>query len=142
MLPSDKQQQLVERFLLIEDAHERMALIVDRARHQAPLSPGDRCEENRVQGCVSRVWIVPSAAEGVCHFRVDADSALVKGLAALVCEVYEGAAPREVAVFESEILSKLRLLDHLSPTRRHGLDQVRCFIRSFALSAASAAHAP
>ncbi len=137
MTPTDKEQQMIERFLLVEDAHERMALIVDRAKRQPALSPEEKSEENRVQGCASRVWIVSSVTEGTCHFRLDADSALVKGLAALICEVYEGAAPREAAAFETEILAKLHLLDHLSPTRRNGLDQVRRVIQTFAASAAS-----
>jgi cysteine desulfuration protein SufE len=132
MLLHEKQQQIIERYLPVEDWHERLALIVERARRLPPLTEAERCEANRVQGCASRVWIAAALAENRCRFRVDADSTLVKGLAALLCEIYDGAAPEEVVEVEPEALEALRLSDHLSPTRRHGLEAVRRVIRSFA----------
>lgn len=132
MLPAEKQQRLAAQYLPIEDPQERMALLVDRARQARPLPETERTEENRVQGCVSRVWL----DGGRCRFRLDADSALVKGLAAVVCEVYEGSLPAEAAEFETTILEALRITDHLSPTRRHGLQQVGRSIREFARAAA------
>jgi cysteine desulfuration protein SufE len=77
--------------------------------------------------------------EGRCYFTLDADSSLVKGLAALICEIYHGAPAEEVAALEPTLLDDLRLADQLSPTRRHGLAQVRRAIREFAQQALSAA---
>jgi len=134
-LSREKEQQLIARFLPIEDVQERLALIVDRARRFAPLTDSERCETNRVQGCSSRVWIAASHESGICHFRLDADSTLVKGLAGLLCEIYDGTAAGDIAATEPTILESLHLIDHLSPTRRHGLEQVRRVIREFALAA-------
>jgi len=136
MLPERKQQELIEQYAAIEDLQERMALLVDRARKMPPLDPSLRTEEARVQGCMSRVWLAPVIEAGLCRFRVDADSTLVRGLAALICEIYDGAAPSEVLAVEPELLEKLQILPNLSPTRRHGLQQVRNAIRAFALRAA------
>jgi cysteine desulfuration protein SufE len=135
MLPEEKQRTIVERYLPIEDLHERMALIVARARRLPPLTAEERSDANRVQGCVSRVWIIPTLVDKHCHFRIDADSTLVKGLAALICEIYDGATPAEVVAFETEALAALHLIDHLSPTRRNGLEAVGRFIRNFAETA-------
>ena len=135
MRPHEKEQQIIARFLPIEDVQERLAVIVDRIRRIPALPEADRCEANRVQGCSSRVWVVASMEEGRCRFRLDADSTLVKGLASLLCEVYDGALPGDAASEEPTILEALQLLDHLSPTRRHGLEQVRRVIREFAAGA-------
>jgi cysteine desulfuration protein SufE len=135
MNPREKQSQMIARYLVIDDVQERLALIVERARKLAPLAETERCEANRVQGCSSRVWIVGTIEQERCRFRVDADSTLVKGLAGLLCEVYDDAPPEEVATVEPEVLEALRLSEHLSPTRRHGLEQVRGAIRNFAARA-------
>ena len=59
---------------------------------------------------------------------------LVKGLVALLCELYDGATPAEVASIEPEIFPALHLDRQLSPTRLHGLASVRAMIRAFAQS--------
>jgi cysteine desulfuration protein SufE len=136
MPPAEKQRQLTTQYLPIEDPQERLALLMDRARKVSPPTEGERIEANRVQGCVSRVWLVCTVQDGRCRFRLDADSALVKGLAALVCEVYEGSLPTEAAEFECTILDALKIAGQLSPTRQHGLEQVARKIRDFARGAA------
>ena len=137
MQPREKEQSLIQRYLLIEDVQERLALIVDRARKLPRLPDSDRTLENLVKGCSSRVWIAAALApEGRCAFQVDADSTLVKGLVTLLCEIYQGALPAEVAAFEPTVLEALHLTDHLTLTRRHGLAQARKSIREFAERAA------
>ena len=134
MLPAQLQQQLIDRYRLIEDPQERLAAVMSTGKKLPPLTEAERTEENRVQGCVSRVWVVGEVHEGRCRFRVDADSALVKGLAGFLCEIYQGASPAEVAAFEPTLLETLHLTDHLSPTRRQGLQQVWRTLREFAES--------
>jgi cysteine desulfuration protein SufE len=135
MLPERVQQQLVERYAVIEDLQERLPAAMSFGRKLAPLPEEDRTEANRVQGCTSRVWVIGEVRDGKCFFRLDADSALVKGLAAFLCEVYQGAAPEEVAAFESDLLETLHLTSQLSPTRVHGLQQVRRVLREFGAQA-------
>jgi cysteine desulfuration protein SufE len=135
MRPNVVQEQFVEQYSAIEDLQERMALIVDRARRLPPLPAEQKTEEARVQGCVSRVWLQSSCTDGRCAFRVDAESSLVRGLAAFVCEIYEGATPAEVEAVEPHLLERLGIATHLSPTRLHGLAQVRRAIREFARTA-------
>jgi cysteine desulfuration protein SufE len=133
---AQKQAELLSRFSVIEDLQERLAAVVSRAKKLPALAETEREERYRVQGCTSRVWLIGEVRDGACFFRIDADSSLVKGLAALVCEIYQGAPAADVATHEPTLLEDLRLADQLSPTRRHGLAQVRRAIREFALSAA------
>jgi cysteine desulfuration protein SufE len=137
MSPAEKQRQLVARFALIEDTHERLAAIVDWARRFPPLAEAEKSDAHRVPGCISRVWLLGTIEEGRCRFRLDADSALVKGLAALVCVPYDGATPAEAANFSAGAIEALDLAARISPTRLHGLAQVQRAIRAFAIARCS-----
>jgi cysteine desulfuration protein SufE len=133
-----RQEELIEQYSIIHDVQERMVLILDRARRLPPLAEAEKTDAARVQGCVSRVWLHATCVEGRCQFRVDADSALVRGLAAFLCEIYEGATPAEVEAVEPHVMERLGIAANLSPTRLHGLAQVRRAIRDFARAQAEA----
>jgi cysteine desulfuration protein SufE len=133
---AEKQRRLVDDYLVIEDPQERLAAIVDRARQSPPLPDAERTETNRVRGCVSQAWIAAGLRDGRCRFRSDADSPLVRGLLLLLCDLYSGATPAEVAATEPALLEELGLARNLSPTRLNGLRSVRAKIREFAAQAA------
>jgi cysteine desulfuration protein SufE len=129
---AEKQQKLIARFKLIEDSHERLAAIVSRGKKWPPLPEDQRTDASRVPGCSSRVWLVGRVEHGRCHFAMDADSPLVKGLVALLCELYDGATAAEIECIEPEIIPALGLERQLSPTRLNGLASVRTTMRTFA----------
>jgi len=138
---AEKQQRLIDDFLAIPDAQERLAAIVARAARSPALAlaPDERIEANRVPGCVSSVWLVAAVdpATRRLRLRADADSPLVKGLVALVCELYDDTPAGEAASFHADLLEKLAIAQNLSPTRRHGLASVQARIRAAAASGAS-----
>jgi cysteine desulfuration protein SufE len=129
---SEKQQHLVDDYALIDDAQERLALVVDRARRLPPLAEAERTDVQRVRGCVSLVHLVGEVREGQCYFRCEADSPLVRGLVALLCDFFSGATPADIAATDADPLEAIGLLKNLSPTRRHGLASARATIRAFA----------
>ncbi|HEY3900354.1 MAG TPA: SufE family protein [Chthoniobacter sp.] len=134
---AEKQQSLIARFRLIDDAHERLAAIVARGKKWPGVPEAERIDAHRVPGCTSRVWLIGRLEDGHCHFQMDADSPLVKGLVALLCELYDGATPGDILTTEPEIISALHLDRQISPTRLNGLASVRAMIRAFAERASS-----
>jgi cysteine desulfuration protein SufE len=133
-----KLHQVVEDLSIIDDPQERLAVLVDRARKQAPLPPADRTDVNRVNGCVSIVWLVSELRDGRCYFRSDAESPMVRGLAAFLCEFFSGFTPAEILSADPDPLDALGLARNLSPTRRNGLNAARAAIRAFAAKQAPA----
>lgn len=131
---AEKQQRLLDAFLPIPDPQERLAAIVARSAQIPALAPADRTDANRVPGCVSAVWLAAAIdpATRRLRLRIDADSPLVKGLVALLCELYDDTDPAEAATFQPELLEKLRITQNLSPTRRNGLAAVQARINSLA----------
>lgn len=138
MFLADKLQQVVDDLSMIDDAHERLALLVDRAKKTSPLGPAERAEENRVRGCVSVVWLAAEARAGCGFFRADAESPLVRGLVVFVAEFFSGAPLEEIATTTLDPLGTLGLAENLSPTRRNGLTATRATIQAFARRAISA----
>lgn len=130
MTVKQRQDQLIDDLLIIPDVQERLSVIVARAK--ASASDADRTDDNLVRGCVSRVWLATEVHEGLCHFRYDAESPMVKGLVGLLCEVYEGGAPQDVAAEEPHVIERLGLHKVLSPTRLNGLAAVRQKIKGCA----------
>ncbi len=117
---------------IIEDPQERLSALMSRAK-KWPAPPAEALmEENRVQGCQSRVWVVPALTEGVCRFPMESDAPMVKGLVALLCEIYDGGTPEEVAATEPTIFEELGFTRMVTPTRLNGLAEVRGRIREFA----------
>ena len=132
MSPAERQTQLAQELLRIEDLQERLAYVQDRAKRPAPLPPENRTDAFRIQGCATRVWLAPTFANGRCLFPVDSESLMVRGLALLLSGVYSGCTPEEVLGFETDILEVVKLGHRISPTRLHGLAQLRLAMQQFA----------
>lgn len=135
MSVSDTQARLIEDLAFIEDRQERLAAIVDRARRRPPFPESARTEANRVHGCISQVWVTGEVRGGRLHFQFDADSPLVKGLVALLVDLYEAGAPADIVATEPVLLNELGINRDLTPTRQNGLAAVRARIKSLAQSA-------
>jgi cysteine desulfuration protein SufE len=129
---AEKQRQIIDRYAVIEDRHERLAAIVARGQRWPEVPAEARTEAALVRGCTTPVWLDGSVEDGRCHFRLGAGSSLIKGLAVLLLELYENETPEAVAAFEPGLLAGLGLDRHISPTRLNGLDQIRRAIREFA----------
>ena len=132
MTTREKQAALIARYSIIEDAQERLAAIVARGRKWPAPTDAEKTDAHRVQGCVSQVWLVGEMEGARCRFRMAADSPLVQGLAALICELYDGEPADEIVAVELELLESLGLARQLSPTRLNGLASLRRTIREFA----------
>ena len=126
-----KQDALIEDLNFLPDPQERLAEIVRRgARHGLPEAA--KTPERRVPGCVSGVWVERVEEGGAAVFTCDADSPMVKGLAALLCDLYSGADAAEIATEEPRVWDACGLHKMLSPTRLNGLSALRERIKQLA----------
>lgn len=138
---TDRQRDLVDELMHLEDARDRLSAVVDRARKSPRLSPEERDARHLVAGCASSVWLRCEARDGRCYFRADADSPLVRGLVVLLAEFFSGATPKEIQQTNASPLETLDLIRTLSGTRRNGLAAVRAAIGTLAASIDSPAPA-
>src|SRR5689334_18377987 len=117
--------KLVSNFELLGDWEERYGYLIDLGKKLPGLPESEKTEAHRVHGCQAMVWLVlepdPERA-GALRIRADSDAFIVRGLIALLQLIFSGRTPEEsLGVDAKSTLSRLRLDQHLSPTRQHGL---------------------
>ena len=132
MTLSERQASICEKLAILPDPQERLAALVNRSSRVKIITEAERTDAALVPGCVSRVWVIGEITDGRIHLRMDAEAHLVKGLAAFLCELYDGAEATEAASFEPDALDRLGIARLLSPTRLQGLTQVCRRIRTLA----------
>lgn len=131
---AEKKNALVEEINLIPDPYERLGYIVDRGKKAEGLSDDLRIDSFKIEGCMSQLWVVPEFKEGLCHYHSESDSAIVKGIASLLCDFYSDAKPEEIVETDADFLGEVGITQHLSPNRRNGLSRIVESIQRFAQS--------
>jgi cysteine desulfuration protein SufE len=138
---------IIADFDLLDDWEDRYRYIIDLGRQLAPLPDLARTEGNKVQGCVSQVWLQTSVGDGPdpqVRFLGDSDAHIVKGLVAIILALYSGKPASQISATDAEALMKqLGLNEHLSPQRSNGLRAMVGRISrdaGMALGAAAALH--
>jgi cysteine desulfuration protein SufE len=134
MTLEQKKDALVEEITLIPDAYERLGYIVDRGKKADGLTEDLRIDSFKIEGCMSQLWVVPAYKEGLCSFKSESDSAIVKGIASLLCDFYSEAKPDDIRKTDADFLSEVGITQHLSPNRRNGLSRIVESIQHFAKS--------
>mgnify|MGYP001334083991 CR=1 FL=1 len=120
-------EEILEDFSWLESWDDRYGYLVELGRGLPPMDPADKTEETRIEGCQSGVWIKTTTAGSppVLTFVGDSDSAIVKGLVAIVISLVNGRSPKEILALDiPEFFAKLNLENHLSPTRKTGLNEM------------------
>lgn len=129
--PDEIAAELVEEFAFLDDWQARYAHVIDLGRALAPLSDDERTEANRVRGCASQVWLVKDAQPSGLRWRGDSDSALVKGLIALVLRLLSGQPADAILAFDATaFLRDIGLAEAITPQRSNGLAAMIARIRA------------
>ena len=133
-----------DNFSLLEDWDDRYRYVIELGRTLAPMPDEEHSAENKVQGCVSQVWLSrrwdrEAGKEPVLNYRGDSDAHIVRGLIAILLTLYSGRAPREILSLDAAaIFDEFGFRDHLTPQRSNGLRSMIERIRADARTAVAA----
>jgi cysteine desulfurase/selenocysteine lyase len=109
----------------LEDWAERYEFLIELGSKAPPLPDSLRTDTNRVRGCQSTVYLATRSSPGspgVLEFLADSDSALVRGLLAMLQRLFSGQHARDVLEFNlSGFLGRAGLESNLTMGRRNGL---------------------
>ena len=135
MTINESQDEIIEEFVELEDWMDRYQLLIDMGEEQPPLSNNEKTDDNLIDGCQSRVWIVCQRnADHTLSFRAESDALIVKGIVALVIRVLSGHTPQEILDAKLYFIDRIGLTEHLSPTRSNGLLAMIRQIRHYAMA--------
>lgn len=133
------QDELVEEFSIFDDWMDRYQYIIDLGKRLPDFPQDEKIEENKIKGCQSQVWFVAEQNnDDRLDFQAVSDAAIVSGLIALLLRVYSGRKPQDILDTEADFVTRLKLDQHLSPTRSNGLSAMLKAIYSFADEAVAA----
>ncbi|KAB2843040.1 MAG: SufE family protein [Melioribacteraceae bacterium] len=121
MTIQELQNELINDFEIFTDWEDRYAFIIQLGKELPQLPEEFKTEKYLLHGCQSQVWINAKLEDEKIIIEADSDSAIVKGLIALLIKVYSGQAPADILGNPPEFLAKLGIDHHLSPTRKNGL---------------------
>jgi cysteine desulfuration protein SufE len=131
-------------FELLEEWDDRYRYVIELGRTLEPMPEAEHSPENKVQGCVSQVWLSRRlerrAGGAVLKYVGDSDAHIVRGLIAILLTVYSGRSPQEIlATDATAVFDEFGFREHLTPQRSNGLRAMVERIRSDARSALAAA---
>lgn len=115
------------------DWEDRYKELIQLGRALPSISDEQRDEKYKVKGCQSQVWLVPEFKDGKVFFHADSDAVLVKGIIALLVNVYSGATPDEILTNKPDFLKEVGITDHLSMNRTNGLASMMKQIQMYAV---------
>jgi cysteine desulfuration protein SufE len=124
--PNTSFDEILADFELLDDWEDRYRYVIELGRRLEPLPDAERSAANKVQGCVSQVWLSTQVDRdgGVprLSFIGDSDAHIVRGLIAILFSLYSGKPADEIVRIDArERLGLLHLNEHLTPQRSNGL---------------------
>ena len=129
-------ESLLDDFALFDDWEDRYRYIIELGNNLAPLSDDEHNDVNKVPGCVSQVWLVSAPKGDGLEIRGDSDAHIVRGLVAILLDLYGDKSIAEIAAFDAEAaFSELGLGEHLTPQRSNGFYAMVQRIRNDAAAA-------
>lgn len=129
-------EELIDEFDFLDDWEDRYKLIIELGDELDDMPAELKTEENRVQGCVSNVWLVMDvqpADPPVISFSADSDSQIVRGLVAILLMLSSGRTANDILSLDIEsVFDRLELKKHLSRSRSNGFYSMVKRIRKLA----------
>ncbi|MDA7947687.1 MAG: SufE family protein [Hyphomicrobiaceae bacterium] len=120
-------ENILSDFDFLDEWEDRYRYIIELGRTLEPLDDADRSDANKVQGCVSQVWLAtkvePNGSDKGPRltFIGDSDALIVRGLIAILFAIYSGKPAAEILNTDAQaIFSNLGLGEHLTPQRSNG----------------------
>ncbi len=121
MTIAEIQQEIVDDYALFDDEMDRYEYLIDEGKKLAELPEAYRLDKNLVQGCTSKVWLHGEQKDGKMFYYADSNTAITKGIVALLLRVANAQSPSTVANLQFEFIEKSGLKEHLSSQRSNGL---------------------
>lgn len=125
-MAQERFEELVETFEFLDDWEDRYRHVIEMGKAFAPLDDALKVDATKVDGCASQVWIHPriegQGTGAIFDFAGESDAMIVRGLIAILHELYGGLSVTEVGQVDARAeLARLGLNDHLSSQRSNGL---------------------
>lgn len=129
---AEREAALLADFEVFDDWADRYRYLIELGEKLPALADAHKTEKNKVQGCQSQVWLVSRKEGDKILFEADSDSAITRGLIALLVHLFSGASSAEIAAANLSFIEKLGFAKHLSMSRANGFASMIAMIKRLA----------
>ena len=120
-----------ENLEMFDDDMDKYKYLLEQAKNAKKFPEEFRQETFKVDGCQAQVWLVPFIEKEKLFFHYDSDAFISKGMVTILCQIYGGRKPDEIAKANFELLSVLNLETLLTPGRRNGVYSMLMKIKEY-----------
>ncbi|AXH14398.1 sulfur acceptor/SufS accessory protein [Malaciobacter mytili LMG 24559] len=117
---------------LFDDDLQKYEYIIDLGKSLPNLEEEHKKDENLVQGCTSKVWLICEKKDDILVFKADSNAAIVKGLVKIILTIFNNLSAKEILDFDTQILQKLNLQEIITPNRQSGVQGMIKRIKEYA----------
>lgn len=115
------EEEIVEEFDLFDEQMDKYEYIIDLGKKLPALDSKFQTDDFLVRGCQSKVWLHAYEKDGKLFFEADSNTAITKGIVALLVRVLSGQSPTNIKNAQLGFIDKINLRAHLSSQRSNGL---------------------
>ncbi len=120
----EKEEDLLADFKMLLEWNDKYNYIMDLGAELPLLSDEEKNAENKVRGCQSASWLDVESKDGKLYFKGDSEAILGKGVISMLLNLLNGQPANEIARYDFHLIQAIDLPNHLSPTRKIGLESV------------------
>lgn len=124
--------EIIEEFSLFDDQMDKYEYIIDIGKKLPPLDPVFQTDDFLVKGCQSKVWLRAMKKDDRIYFEADSNTAITKGIVALLIRVLSGQTAEEIINAKFEFIESINLRAHLSSQRSNGLSAMILRMKAYA----------
>lgn len=114
-------KNISEDFNMFDNDLDKYEYIVDLGKELKSIDEKLLKDEFLIQGCTSKVWLIPEFKEGLLKFNAESNSVIVRGLVNILVSIFDNLEPKVILSFDFEGLKELNLEEIISPSRQNGV---------------------
>lgn len=143
LTPHAIQDELIQEFRFLEGDREAMLhYLIELGEKLPPLPAADKTEQNKIEGCMSTVWLSSKLVGDKLSFQADSNTAITKGLISLLIRVLSGQSISTILHTELYFLEQIGMSQLIGSQRSSGLASMIQQIRKLAEAHQSLATTP
>ncbi|HFB54031.1 MAG TPA: SufE family protein [Sulfurimonas autotrophica] len=107
---------------MFETPNEKFEYIFDLGKRHTTLPENEKNDATFIEGCASPAWLVGECQGSKLLLRGEGTSEMAKGMLSLLLDIFSEQEVDDILNFNPQELSKLGIVEHLSPVRQQSLE--------------------
>jgi len=107
---------------MFETPNEKFEYIFDLGKRHTTLPEDEKNDATFIEGCASPAWLVGECQGSKLLLRGEGTSEMAKGMLSLLLDIFSEQEVDDILNFNPQELSKLGIVEHLSPVRQQSLE--------------------